>query len=69
MQNTVQSVLKMNELRSIRSKSLEVPCQNTFKDKLAFIKRIIKVLVAKYLFLVHSSSCRNRLIWKPLHRN
>jgi len=29
MQNTVQSVLNMKELRSTRSKGLEVPCQNT----------------------------------------
>ena len=35
---------------------LEVPCQ---KIKPAFIKRLIKVLVAKNLFLVHSSSCSN----------
>jgi len=39
--------LNMIELRSKRSKGLEVPCQNTFKDKPAFIKRRIKVLVAK----------------------
>jgi len=39
---------------------LEVPSQNTFKNKPAFIKRLIKVLVAKNLFLVHTcSSCRN----------
>jgi len=25
---------------------LEVPCQNTFKDKPAFIKRLIKMLAA-----------------------
>jgi len=32
-----------------------------------FIKRLIKVLVARNLFLVHSSSCRNnKLLWKPL---
>ena len=45
MQSTVQSVLNMKELRSKCSKGLEVPCQNTFKDKPAFIKRLIKVLV------------------------
>jgi len=67
MQSTVQSVLNMKELRSTGSKGWEVPCQNTFKDKPAFIKRLIKVLVARNLFLVHSSSCQNnRLIWKPL---
>ena len=64
MQSTIQSVLK--KLRSTHSKGLEVPGQNTFKDKPAFIMRLIKVLVAKNLFLVHSSSCRNnRFIWKP----
>jgi len=41
------------------SKGLEIPCQNTFKDRPAFIKRLIKVLVAKNLFLVHRSRCRN----------
>jgi len=70
MLSTVQSVLNMKELRSTHSKGLEVPCQNTFKDKPAFIKRLIKVLGARNLFLVHSSSCRNsRLVWKPLHTN
>jgi len=59
MQSTIQSVLNMKELRSARSKGLEVPCHNTFKDKLAFIQRLIKVLVARNYFLVHSSSCRN----------
>jgi len=29
-------------------KGLEDPCQNTFKDKPAFIKRLIKVLVASW---------------------
>jgi len=48
MQSTVQSVLNMKELRSTHSKF------NTFKEKPAFIKRLIKVLVAKNLFLVHS---------------
>jgi len=67
MQSTVQSV---KEVRSTCSKGLEVPCQNTFKDKPAFIKRLIKVLVARNLFLVHNSSCRNnRLVWKPLCTN
>jgi len=56
MQSMVQSV---KELRSTHSKGLEVPCQNTFKDKPAFINRLIKVLVARNLFSVHSSSCRN----------
>jgi len=28
---------------STRSKGLEIPCQNTFKDKPTFIKRLIKV--------------------------
>ena len=52
---TVQSL----EHESSRSKGLEIPCQNTFKDKPAFINRLIKVLVARNLFLVHSSSCKN----------
>jgi len=68
MQSTVQNVLNMKELRSTGSKRLEVPCQNTFKDKPAFIKRLIKVLVARNLFLVHSSNCRNnRVVWNPLY--
>ena len=65
MQSTVPSVLNMIARSTTRGKGLEleVPCQNTFKDKPAFIKRLIKVLVAKNLFVVHSSSCRNnRLI-------
>jgi len=33
---------------------VEDPCQNTFKDEPAFIKRLIKVLAAKNLFLLHS---------------
>ena len=37
---------------------VEIPCQNTFKDKPAFIKRLIKVLVGRNLFSVHSSSCK-----------
>ena len=50
MQSTVQSVLNMKELRSTGSKCLEVPCQNnTFKDKPAFIKRLIKIPVARSL--------------------
>jgi len=70
MQSTIQSTLNMKELRSTHSKGLEVPCQNIFKDKPASIKRLIKVLVARNLFLVHSSSCgNNRLIWKPLRAN
>ena len=32
-----------------RGKGLEVPCHNTFKDKPAFIKRLIKVFVALLL--------------------
>jgi len=44
---------------STRSKGLEIPSQNAFKDKPAFIKRLIKVLVARKLFLVCSSSCKN----------
>jgi len=32
---------------STGSKGLEIPCQNTFKDKPAFIKRLVKVLVAR----------------------
>ena len=56
MQSTVQSVLEQS---TTHGKGLEVPCQNAFKDKPAFIKRLIKVLVAKNLFLVHSSSCNN----------
>ena len=44
MQSTVQSVLNMKELRSAHSKGLEVLCQNTFKYKPAFIKRLIKML-------------------------
>jgi len=59
MQSTVQSVLKMGELSSTHNRGLEVPCQNTLKDYPAFIKRLIKVLVAKNLFLIHSRSCRN----------
>jgi len=52
----------MKELRSTCSKGLEVPCQNTFKDKPASIKRLIKVLVARNLFLLPSSSCKNKLV-------
>jgi len=52
---------------STSSKGLEIPCRNTFKDKPAFIKRLIKVLVARNLFSVHSSSCKNsRHVWKSL---
>jgi len=40
MQTKAQSVLNMKELRSTCSKGLEVPCQNTFKEKPAFIKRL-----------------------------
>ena len=40
-------------------KGLEIPCQNTFKDKPAFINRLIKMLLARNLFLVHSSSCKS----------
>ena len=50
-------VLNMKELRSTCSNGLEVPYQHAFKDKPAFNKRLIKVLVARNLFLVHISSC------------
>ena len=40
------SLLNMRA-ESTRSKGLEIPCQNTFKDKPAFIKSLIKVLVAR----------------------
>ena len=33
------------------AKGLEVPCQNTFKDKPAFIKSLFKVLVARSLIV------------------
>jgi len=64
MQSTVQSVLNMKELMSTLSKGLEIPCPNTFKDKPAFTTRLSEVLVARNLFLVHSSSCcsNNRLV-------
>jgi len=42
---------------STRSKGLEIPCQNTFKDKPAFIKhvkRLIKVLVARTCYVIAS---------------
>jgi len=39
------------------SKGLEIPYQNAFKDKPAFVKRLIKMPVARNLFLVHGSSC------------
>jgi len=32
---------------STGGKGLKIPCQNTFKDKPAFIKRLMKVLVAR----------------------
>jgi len=32
---------------STGGKGLEIPCRNTFKDKPAFIKRLVKVLVAR----------------------
>ena len=57
MQSTVQSVLNMKELRSALSKGLEVLCQNTFINKPAFNKGLIKVLVAKNLFLLHTDVC------------
>jgi len=70
MQSTVQSVWNMKELRSTGRKGLKVSCQNTFKDKPAFIKTLIRVLVARNLLLVHSRGCRNnRNIWKPLCAN
>jgi len=68
MQSTVQSVLNTKELRSTCSKGLEVPCQDTFKDKPAFIKRLIKVPVARDLYMVHSSSCRNKTCLKATMR-
>jgi len=37
MQNTVQSVLE-HERSTTGGKALEVPCQNTFKDKPAFME-------------------------------
>jgi len=42
--NAQYSLLNMRA-ESTGSKGLEIPCQNTFKDKPAFIKRLIKVLV------------------------
>jgi len=71
MQSTVKCLeYERPEVYTQCSKGLEVPCQNTFKDKPAFIKRLIKEVVARNLFLVYSSSCRNnRLIWKPLRAN
>ena len=56
---TVQSLEHESRVYTYSSKGLEIPCQNTFKDKPAFIKRLIKVLVARELFSVHSSSCKN----------
>jgi len=54
--NAQYSLLKLRA-ESIGSKGLEIPHQNTFKDKPAFIKRLIKVLATRNLFLVHSRSC------------
>ena len=51
--------LGIQKRSTIRGEDVKVPCQNILKDKPAFIKRLIKVLVAKNLFLVHSSSCSN----------
>jgi len=63
MQSTVQSVLEHERGQLQVGEGLEVPCQKTFKDKPAFIKRLIKVFVAKNSFLVHSSSCsKNGLV-------
>jgi len=57
----------MKELWSTLNIGLEVPWQYTFKDKPVFIKWLTKVLLARNLFLVHSSSFRNnRLSWKQL---
>ena len=44
---------------STSSKGLEIPWRNTFKDKPALINRLINVVVARNLFLVHCSSCKN----------
>ena len=67
---TVQSLERESWVYATRSKGLEIPCQNTFKDKPAFINRLIKVFAARNSFLVHSSSCKNnRLVWKPLRAN
>jgi len=49
-QTNAQYSLLIMRVESIGSKVLEIPCQSTFKDKLAFIKRLIKVLVASNLF-------------------
>jgi len=38
-------------------KAWRFPARIHFKDKPAFFKRLIKVLVARNLFSVHSSSC------------
>ena len=35
---------------------LEVPCQNTFKPKPAVIKRLIKVLVARNLYIATAAA-------------
>jgi len=55
--NAQYNLLNMRAEWSTGSKGLEIPYQNTFKDKVAFIKRLIKVLVSRNLFSVHSSSC------------
>jgi len=39
MQSTVQSVLEQS---TTHGKGLEVPCQNAFKDKPAFNKRLLR---------------------------
>jgi len=44
-QRNAQYSLLNVRAESTRSKGLEIPCQNTFKDKPAFIKRLITVLV------------------------
>jgi len=51
MQNAVYSQPERGQPHMV---DLEVPCQNAFKDKPAFIKRLIKVLAAQNLFLVRT---------------
>ena len=60
MQSTVHSIL---EHERSRERDLEVPCQNHSKTNLPS-SRGIKVLEAKNLFLVHSSSCSNNILSK-----
>jgi len=46
-QTNAQYSLLNVRAESTGGKGLEIPCQNTFKDKPAFIKRLIMVLVAR----------------------